>query len=123
PPAIQRKADLDVDRLKGSVDQKLARLPRVSGTGGGPDQVYVTGRLNRLLTQAESEAKRLKDDYVSVEHLLLAMLDDGGTTGRLLKEFGVTRDRLLTALREVRGSQRVPSPNPEAPYQALERYG
>src|SRR5262249_51085441 len=59
----------------------------------------------------------------SVEHLLLAMLDDGGTAGRLLKEFGVTRDKLMAALQEVRGNQRVTSPNPEATYQALERFG
>src|SRR5262249_55140826 len=75
------------------------------------------------LTQAEDEAKRLKDDYVSVEHFLLAMLDDGGFTGRLLKEFGVGRDRFLKALQEVRGHQRVTSQNPEETYQALERYG
>src|SRR5438067_1994923 len=122
-PAILRKAGVNLDGLKRRVEQELDRLPRVSGAGGGPDQVYVTGRLNRLLTQAESEAKRLKDDYVSVEHLLLAMLDDGGTTGRLLKEFGLTKDRLLAALQEIRGHQRVTSPNPESTYQALERYG
>jgi len=79
--------------------------------------------LNRLLTQAEDEAKRLKDEYVSVEHLLLAMTDDGGATGRIFKEFQVTRERLMRALQEVRGSQRVTSPTPEATYQALERYG
>src|SRR5262249_52076551 len=77
----------------------------------------------RLLAHAEDEAKKFKDDYVSVEHLLLAMIEDGGATGRLLKEFGVTRDRLMTALQEVRGNQRVSSQNPEATYEALERYG
>jgi ATP-dependent Clp protease ATP-binding subunit ClpB len=76
-----------------------------------------------LLAHVENEAKKFKDDYISVEHLLLAMLDDGGATGRLLKEFGVTRDKLMAALQEVRGNQRVTSANPEATYQALERYG
>ena len=79
--------------------------------------------MNRLLAQAEDEAKNLKDDYVSVEHLLLAMIDDTGTTGKALKEAGITRERLMQALREVRGSQRVTSSDPEATYEALERYG
>jgi ATP-dependent Clp protease ATP-binding subunit ClpB len=122
-PAILNKADVSVDALKVKVQRELERLPRVSGASGSPDQIHVAGRLNRLLIQAEDEAKRLKDDYVSIEHLLLAMTDDGGATGRCLKEFGVTRDRLMRALQEVRGNQRVSSQNPEATYQALERYG
>ena len=80
-----------------------------------PDQIYITGRLNRLLTQAEDEAKQLKDEYISVEHLLLAMTEDGGATGRLFKELGITRERLMQALQEVRGSQRVTSQNPRPP--------
>ena len=98
-------------------------MPKVTGPAGGPDQVYITARLNRLLAQAEDEAKNLKDDYVSVEHLLLAMIEDAGMTGKALKEAGITRERLMQALREVRGSQRVTSPDPEATYEALERYG
>lgn len=120
---ILQKAGASRDRLKRGIEQELERLPRVAGQSGGPDQVYVTGRLNRLLTQAEDEAKRLKDEYVSVEHLLLAMTDDGGATGRLFKELSITRDKLLAALREVRGHQRVTSPTPEGTYQALEKYG
>ncbi len=73
--------------------------------------------------QAEDEAKTFKDEYVSVEHVLLALIADTGATGRLLKEFGVTRDRLMTALHEVRGNQRVTSQNPETTYEALEKYG
>src|SRR5262249_1003755 len=92
---------------------------RVSGGAGES----VSSRLNRVLMQAEDEAKRFKDDYVSVEHLLLALIADTGTTGRLLKEFGVSRDRLMTALQEVRGNQRVPTQNPEATYEAVEKYG
>ncbi|SPE32333.1 protein disaggregation chaperone [Candidatus Sulfopaludibacter sp. SbA3] len=98
-------------------------MPKVSGSTGGPDQVYVTSRLNKLLTRAEDEARKLKDEYISVEHVLLAAVDDNGASGRLLKEFGFTEDRLMQALREVRGSQRVTSQNPEATYEALERYG
>ncbi len=122
-PAILRKADVDVDGLRRRAQQELDRVPRVSGGGSSPDQVYVSGRLNRVLAQAESDAKKLKDDYVSVEHILLAMIDDAAATGRLLKENGVTRDRLLAALQEVRGHQRVTSQNPEGTYQALEKYG
>jgi ATP-dependent Clp protease ATP-binding subunit ClpB len=122
-PAILRKADINVDGLREKAEAELERLPRVSGSSGGPDQFYLTGRLNRLLTQAEDELKKFKDEYVSVEHLLLAMTDDGGAAGRLLKEFGIRRERLMKALQEVRGHQRVTSPNPEATYQALERFG
>ncbi|MFB3778536.1 MAG: ATP-dependent chaperone ClpB [Bryobacteraceae bacterium] len=122
-PAILHKAELRADRLHQRLEQELDRLPKVSGPAGAPDQVYITGRLNRLLAQAEDEARRLKDDYVSIEHLLLAMTDDGGVTGRLFKELGITRERLMQALQEVRGNQRVTSPNPESTYQALERYG
>jgi ATP-dependent Clp protease ATP-binding subunit ClpB len=122
-PAILRKADVNLDGLRRKVEDELERLPRVSGPSGGPDQFYVTGRLNRLLTQAEDELKQFKDEFVSVEHLLLAMTDDGGAAGRILKEFGVRRDRLMKALQEVRGHQRVTSPHPEATYQALERFG
>jgi ATP-dependent Clp protease ATP-binding subunit ClpB len=76
-----------------------------------------------LLAQAEDEAKKLKDEYVSIEHLLLAMTDDGGAAGRILKEFGVTREQLAQALKGIRGNQRVTSQNPEATYEALGRYG
>jgi ATP-dependent Clp protease ATP-binding subunit ClpB len=117
--SILRKANVNLDGLKRRVQQELERLPRVSGGSGES----ISSRLNRLLMQAEDEAKRFKDEYVSVEHLLLALIEDTGTTGRLLKEFGVSRDRLMTALHEVRGNQRVTSQNPESTYEALEKYG
>jgi ATP-dependent Clp protease ATP-binding subunit ClpB len=121
--SILHKAEVNVAGLKRRVEQELERLPKVSGPMGAPGQVYITGRLNRLITQAEDEAQKLKDDYLSVEHLLLAMTDDAGALRGIFQEFGVTRERLMRALREVRGSQRVTSPNPEATYEALERYG
>ncbi|MGE0128564.1 MAG: ATP-dependent chaperone ClpB [Blastocatellales bacterium] len=121
--SLLNKANVNVDSLRERVEEELQRLPKVSGSAGAPDQIYVTGRLNRLLAQAEDEAKKLKDDYISVEHLLLAMTDDMGATGRVFHESGVTRERLMRALQEVRGSQRVTSQNPEATYEALERYG
>src|SRR6516225_449637 len=118
--SILRKADVNTEALKTQVGRDLEKLPRVSGIG---DQVYLGGRLNRLVATAESEAKKFKDEYVSVEHLLLALLADGGAAGRALKEAGVSRDRLMKALQEVRGHQRVTSQNPEATYESLERYG
>ena len=71
-PSILNKADIQVDALRTRVQQEIDRLPKVSGPSGGPDQVYVTQRLTKVVTQAENEAKRLKDDFTSVEHVLLA---------------------------------------------------
>src|SRR5581483_10350896 len=98
--------------------QELDKLPKVSGSGAGMDQIYITARLQKLLTAAENEAKRLKDEYISVEHVILAATDE-----KVLKDLGITRDRIMKVLQEVRGSQRVTSPNPEATYEALEKYG
>jgi ATP-dependent Clp protease ATP-binding subunit ClpB len=118
------KSGLDPELVRQRVQTELERLPKVSSSTGGTGEVYISGRLNKVLTQAEDEAKTLKDDYVSVEHILLAIVDDrSGPAGRILKEFGLTRDKLMQALRQVRGSQRVTSQNPEATYEALERYG
>ena len=122
-PSILQKADVNPETLAQRLEAELDRMPKVSGPAGAPGQVYVTPRLNKLLAHAEDEARKLKDEYISVEHVVLAALDDRGAAGRLLKELGLTRERLMQALREVRGSQRVTSPNPEATYEALERYG
>jgi ATP-dependent Clp protease ATP-binding subunit ClpB len=123
--AILNKAGLSSEAIKLKVQRELERQPQVSGPGATPaGGIAITGRLNRLLVAASDEAKRLKDEYISVEHLLLAMLaDDSGPAGRILKEFGVTRERLLVALQEVRGHQRVTSQNPEETYQSLEKFG
>jgi ATP-dependent Clp protease ATP-binding subunit ClpB len=118
--SILRKADVNTQSLKDRVECELDKVPRVSGGG---DNVYLSGRINRLVAQAEDEAKRFKDEFVSVEHLLLAMLADSGAAGRLLKDAGVTRERLMQGLQQVRGSQRVTTQNPEATYEALERFG
>jgi ATP-dependent Clp protease ATP-binding subunit ClpB len=121
-PAILLKAGVPVDALKIRVQRELEKLPRVSGPGG--ENVYLSGRLNRLLVdQVEEEAKKFKDEYISAEHLLLAMIDDTGPAGKIFREFGISRDRLMKALQEVRGHQRVTSPTPEGTYQALEAYG
>ncbi|MCC6291409.1 MAG: ATP-dependent chaperone ClpB [Bryobacterales bacterium] len=122
-PAILLKANVPLPELHRQLSTELDRMPKVSVSGSPADQIYLTGRLQKLLVAAESEAKKLKDDYISVEHLLLAAVDDTGAAGRALKTFGLTRDRLLRTLQEVRGSQRVTNQNPEATYQSLEKYG
>ncbi len=121
--SILNKADLDPGRLTRRLHQDLRGRAQVSGPAAAAGQVYAAPRLTRLLSRAQEEAKQLKDEYVSVEHLLLAMVADTGAAGRLLKAEGITRERLMQTLREVRGSQRVTSPHPEATYEALERYG
>ncbi|MFE7711512.1 ATP-dependent chaperone ClpB [Streptomyces sp. NPDC057486] len=118
-------AGADPAALRGAVEADLAKRPRTTGPGAAPGHVMVTQRLARLLDTAEQEAKRLKDEYVSTEHLVLALVDEGSATaaGRRLAEQGVTKDTFLGALTQVRGHQRVTSANPEAAYEALEKYG
>jgi ATP-dependent Clp protease ATP-binding subunit ClpB len=124
-PRLLSQAGADPDRLRTALEAELARRPRVSGPGVSPGQVRVTQRLSRLLDTAEQEANRLKDEYVSVEHLLLALLAEGPTTaaGRLLQADGLTRDAFLQALTKIRGNQRVTSATPEGAYEALAKYG
>ncbi|MFZ0588885.1 MAG: ATP-dependent chaperone ClpB [Bryobacteraceae bacterium] len=122
-PSLLLRADVPLEPLHRRLLQEVEKFPKVTGGASAADQVYVTNRLSRLLSEAEAEAKRLKDEYVSVEHLLLAISAETGASGKILKEFGLTRDRLMKALSEVRGNQRVTTPNPEATYEALEKYG
>ena len=120
--SILRKSNINTDSLRKRCDQELDRLPKVSGSNQDGN-IYLAGRLNTILKQSEEEAKKFKDDYISVEHILLALLEDKSSIGKLFKEFGITRDLLMTALQEVRGNQRVTNQNPEATYQSLEKYG
>src|SRR3954463_5118599 len=124
-PRLLMRAEVDSDSLRGALERYLEGRPRVSGSGAAPGQVYVSRALSQVLDAAEQEAERLKDEYVSVEHVLLAMVASGTDTGagRLLREHGVTRERFLEVLTQVRGSQRVTSSNPETAYEALEKYG
>jgi ATP-dependent Clp protease ATP-binding subunit ClpB len=122
-PSILLRADVALEPLHKRLLQEIEKLPKVAGAGVRPDQVYITNRLSQLFTRAEEEAKRLKDEYVSIEHLLLGTAEDQGPAGKLLREFGLTRDRLMKALVEVRGNQRVTTQNPETTYEALQKYG
>jgi ATP-dependent Clp protease ATP-binding subunit ClpB len=104
------------ERLQKALD----RLPQVTGATG---QTYITPRLKRVIESAESEAETLKDEYVSTEHLLLAMVQDSGEAGKILKDLGASRDNILNGLVGIRGAQRITDPNPEEKYQALQKYG
>jgi ATP-dependent Clp protease ATP-binding subunit ClpB len=120
-PRLVEQAGADPAVVRAAVEADLSRRPKVTGPGAQPGQVYVSQRLAAVLDAAEREAKRLKDEYVSVEHLLLALLAEG--QGRRLAEHGVTREAFLEALTKVRGNQRVTSASPEGAYEALEKYG
>ncbi|MFI7670120.1 ATP-dependent chaperone ClpB [Nocardia sp. NPDC049526] len=124
-PRLLDQAGADVDMLRADLELELSRRPKVAGPGASPGQVMITKRLGGLLESAEREAKRLKDSYVSVEHLMLALAEEGtaGAAGRLLAREGVSRESFLTALTKVRGNQRVTSATPEGAYEALEKYG
>ena len=122
---LLQRMDIRPEMVKNEVTAELDRIPRVSGPGAEAGKIYVSQRLNRILVAAENEAKRLKDEYVSVEHLFMALLAEGEKvpSGRILKQAGINHERFLKTLTEVRGSQRVQSANPEATYEALEKYG
>ena len=120
-PEIVRKMNADPAAVAAAVRAEIQKLPRAHGG----TQVTLSPRLRQVTDAAEQEAERLKDDYVSTEHLLVAIAAEGGrsASARLLQSRGVTRDAILQALTTIRGSQRVTSQNPETTYQALERYG
>ncbi|TMG37186.1 MAG: ATP-dependent chaperone ClpB [Chloroflexi bacterium] len=118
-PSVLSALNVAAPQLRAALEGELQRAPKVSGNV----QVGASARLGRVLQQAQQEAKNLRDEYVSTEHLFLAMTDDQGFTGDTLKRLGATRDRILEALQSVRGNQRVTDANPEGKYQALEKYG
>jgi len=124
-PRLLAQAGADPDKLRLELEADLERRPRVTGPGVSPGQVSVTQRLAGLLAEAEQESRRLKDEYVSVEHLMLALLSEGpdAAAGRLLAGQGVSRDSFLQALTRIRGNQRVTSAMPETAYEALAKYG
>lgn len=124
-PRLFAKMDVPLPSFAAEVVKELERKPRVSGPGAEPGKVMVTQRLSKVLVKAKDEAARLKDEYVSVEHLLFAMIDEGKSApaAKILSRFNITKERLLQALTAIRGNQRVTSDNPETAYEALEKYG
>ncbi|MDP6886542.1 MAG: Clp protease N-terminal domain-containing protein, partial [SAR324 cluster bacterium] len=122
-PIIFEKMELDSSIFSKSVEVALQSLPTLSGSSVG--RVGTSGEMNQAMVRAEDEAQKLEDEFISVEHLLLAISAEGamGPAGKILHKIGVTRERLLDTLKVVRGGQRVTSKNPEETYEALEKYG
>ncbi|MEK6681579.1 MAG: ATP-dependent chaperone ClpB [Nitrospirota bacterium] len=117
---ILKKLGADPKKITKELEDELNRIPQV--TGGGVGQIYIAPRLDKLFSRAEKEAERLKDEYVSTEHLLIAIADGDGSAGAILKGNGATKDRIFAVLVELRGTQRVTDQTPEEKYQALAKY-
>ena len=124
-PQLVERMGTTAESLKSRVEKELDCMAKVSGGATEAGKVYVTQRFNRLLVKADDEARRLKDEYISVEHLLLALVDEGKVTpaGKILIEAGITRSCVLEQLQSIRGNQRVTTDNPEQAYEALKKYG
>ena len=123
-PQLLQKLNVDAGSFSAAVAEKLSAMPRVSGSGRDPDKVYISQATDKVLSAAAREAKAMKDDYVSVEHVFLALLDEQTqNTSELFRAFGITKDKFLQQLTAVRGNQRVTNDNPEDTYNALQKYG
>ncbi|MFQ5518364.1 MAG: ATP-dependent chaperone ClpB [Mariprofundus sp.] len=124
-PRMLEQAGIPLETLKTKIRDSLAKRPKVSASGIEANKVYITQRLQQLLVRAGDEAEQLQDEYVSIEHLLLAFIaeTDSSDAGRALKELGLSRDLFLKALEQVRGHQRVTTDSPESQYEALKKYG
>jgi len=124
-PRFLERAGVSVELARARMQEALNKRPKVSGGTSEAGKIYITQRLQRLLVQADEEARALGDEYISVEHVLLAMIAEGQDTdvGRMFAELGLTRERFMQALQQVRGHQRVTTDAPEAQYEALQKYG
>jgi ATP-dependent Clp protease ATP-binding subunit ClpB len=121
---LLQRMSVPLDAISGAVEAELRKLPMVSGSGYSPDKIMLTQELARVLTAAEQKAGQMRDEYVSVEHLFLALMQCAtGDLADVFKTFAINEASFLAALKEVRGNQRVQSANPEVTYEALERYG
>ncbi len=120
-PSLLKKMNVDLNLTREKTEQALRSIPSVSGPGAG--QAYPSREFSKLLVAAKNKAEAMKDEYISVEHLFLAMLEEGGSCGKVLTDCGCSKDKTLMALKEVRGNQRVTSEDPESSFEALEKYG
>ena len=117
-----RQAEIDPAAVQAKIDEAIARLPKV--TGADSDRIYLSRTAEAVLNEAEAEAQKMKDEYISVEHLMLALFSKGDPTVKdILRAVGLTRDAFLTVLRNVRGNRTVTGDNPENTYDALNKYG
>ena len=119
--SLIQKAGANADRLKIKTGEVLEKLPKVTGAGIGNQQM--SQNTAGILDTAAKEAGKLKDEYISTEHILLGIGEDKGSVGSMLKDAGITRDIILSALKDIRGNQRVTSQSPEDTYQSLKKYG
>ncbi|MCI8524701.1 MAG: ATP-dependent chaperone ClpB [Oscillospiraceae bacterium] len=123
-PQLLRRLGVTVESLEAAVNQEIERLPKVSGGGREADRFYISRQVDAAINAAEALAGQMKDEFVSVEHLFLALLDHAdGTLEPLLRTYSIQREDCLKTLQAVRGSQRVTSDNPEETYDALKKYG
>ena len=123
-PQLLQKLNVDPGSFAAAVAEKLSALPRVSGSGRDPDKVYISQATDKVLSAAAREAKAMKDEYVSVEHVFLGLLDEPTqNTTELFRAFNIKKDAFLQQLTAVRGNQRVTNDNPEDTYNALQKYG
>ena len=115
---------MNVQGLKEAAQREIERLPKVSGSGREPGKVYISTDVEQALNEAERQAETMRDEYVSVEHVFLGLMEKANdSTKRILRECGVQKNRFLAALQEVRGNTRVTSDSPESTYDALKKYG
>lgn len=122
-PSLLKKCGASPDKLAAALDAKISQMPKVSGSGVSPDRIYVSGATDTALTYAEKLAKSYKDDYVSVEHIMLALLQKCPNIERLFSEHGVTLSRFKKEIEALKSNSRITSDNPEATYDALAKYG
>ena len=121
---LMKKLHVDVKRMLGACDREIQRIPKVTGPGREADKVYISQSVDAALVAAEDQAQYMKDEFVSVEHIMLALIDKpNGPVKAILSEFGITRENFLAQLQKVRGSTHVTSDNPEETYDALKKYG
>ncbi len=118
-PVLQ-KLEINIEELRVKIDKLIKNAPKVSGA---PAQIFMGSELNNILNDAFKEARQLKDEYVSTEHILIAMAQSSGKVGEILKQYRITRDRIYQILVEIRGNQRITDQNPEDKYQALKKFG
>ena len=112
------------ETLLSKTEEEISKMPKISGSGYDPNNIYISQELNKALTAAEKQANKMQDDYVSVEHILLGLIENpNDTVGRLFREQNITEPRVLEALKSIRGNQKVKSDNPEDTYDVLKKYG
>ena len=123
-PQMLQTLGVDANAFANAALQKVEALPRVTGSGRDPEKIYISGDLDRALNAAEQQAKQMKDEYISVEHVFLGILQrPGNAASEIFKTFGITTEKFMQTLSTVRGNQRVTSDNPEDTYNALKKYG